>query len=51
MEFPNIDPVARQIGPIAIRWYALSYIRVYCSLALLHLSHPVFAEGGDAAAA
>ena len=26
MEFPNIDPIAPQIGPITIRWYALSYI-------------------------
>ncbi|MFO0996396.1 MAG: prolipoprotein diacylglyceryl transferase [Alphaproteobacteria bacterium] len=24
--FPNIDPVAWQIGPVAIRWYALGYI-------------------------
>jgi phosphatidylglycerol---prolipoprotein diacylglyceryl transferase len=24
--FPNIDPVALQIGPIMIRWYALAYI-------------------------
>lgn len=24
--FPNIDPIAIQIGPLAIRWYALSYI-------------------------
>ena len=24
--FPNIDPVLIQIGPVAIRWYALSYI-------------------------
>ncbi len=24
--FPNIDPVALQIGPIAIRWYALGYV-------------------------
>ena len=24
--FPNIDPVALQLGPIAIRWYSLSYI-------------------------
>jgi phosphatidylglycerol:prolipoprotein diacylglycerol transferase len=24
--FPHIDPVALQIGPIAIRWYALAYI-------------------------
>lgn len=26
LTFPNIDPVALQIGPLAIRWYALSYI-------------------------
>lgn len=26
MPFPDIDPVAIQIGPLAIRWYALSYI-------------------------
>lgn len=25
-EFPNIDPIALQIGPIAIRWYALAYL-------------------------
>src|SRR3546814_9050738 len=24
--FPDIDPVAVQIGPLAIRWYALAYI-------------------------
>src|SRR4051812_32355167 len=24
--FPNIDPVAFSIGPLSIRWYALSYI-------------------------
>jgi phosphatidylglycerol:prolipoprotein diacylglycerol transferase len=24
--FPNIDPVAIEIGPLAIRWYALAYI-------------------------
>ncbi len=26
MPFPNIDPIAIQIGPVAIRWYALAYI-------------------------
>ena len=26
MEFPMIDPVALQIGPLAIRWYALAYL-------------------------
>ena len=24
--FPNLDPIAIQIGPLAIRWYALAYI-------------------------
>lgn len=24
--FPNIDPVALEIGPLAIRWYALAYM-------------------------
>ncbi len=26
LEFPQIDPIAIQIGPLAIRWYALAYI-------------------------
>lgn len=26
MPFPNIDPVAIHIGPLAIRWYALAYL-------------------------
>ena len=26
MPFPNIDPVLVQIGPLAIRWYALAYV-------------------------
>lgn len=26
LAFPDIDPVALQIGPFAIRWYALAYI-------------------------
>lgn len=25
-EFPNIDPVALEIGPVVIRWYALAYL-------------------------
>lgn len=24
--FPNIDPIAIEIGPLAVRWYALAYI-------------------------
>ena len=26
LDFPNIDPIALQIGPLAIRWYALAYL-------------------------
>jgi phosphatidylglycerol:prolipoprotein diacylglycerol transferase len=26
LPFPNIDPVLVQIGPVAIRWYALAYV-------------------------
>ncbi len=26
MDFPNIDPIALEIGPLVIRWYALSYV-------------------------
>jgi phosphatidylglycerol:prolipoprotein diacylglycerol transferase len=26
LAFPNIDPVAVEIGPFAVRWYALAYI-------------------------
>lgn len=26
LDFPNIDPIAFQVGPFAVRWYALAYI-------------------------
>src|SRR5579885_838693 len=26
LPFPNIDPVLVEIGPFAIRWYALAYV-------------------------
>ncbi|MBT6384714.1 MAG: prolipoprotein diacylglyceryl transferase, partial [Alphaproteobacteria bacterium] len=26
LQFPQIDPIIFQIGPLAIRWYALAYI-------------------------
>ena len=26
MSFPDIDPIIFQIGPFALRWYALAYI-------------------------
>jgi phosphatidylglycerol:prolipoprotein diacylglycerol transferase len=25
-QFPEIDPIALEIGPLAVRWYALSYM-------------------------
>ncbi|GAB5389474.1 MAG: prolipoprotein diacylglyceryl transferase [Alphaproteobacteria bacterium] len=29
MEFPQIDPIAFSIGPVAIRWYALAYLAAF----------------------
>jgi len=26
LEYPNIDPIALELGPLVIRWYSLSYI-------------------------
>ena len=26
LPFPNIDPVALQLGPVAIKWYGLAYL-------------------------
>ena len=26
MVFPDINPIALQIGPVAIRWYGLMYL-------------------------
>jgi len=26
LPFPNVDPIALQLGPLAIRWYSLAYI-------------------------
>lgn len=26
LDFPNIDPIAFEIGPLVVRWYALAYI-------------------------
>ena len=26
MPFPNIDPIIFEIGPFALRWYALAYM-------------------------
>ncbi|WP_325166888.1 prolipoprotein diacylglyceryl transferase [Devosia rhizoryzae] len=51
--FPNIDPIAFAIGPIAIRWYALAYLvgtllgaaygyRMLSKQHLWHRGHPPF---------
>ena len=26
MPFPDIDPIAFHLGPLAVRWYALGYL-------------------------
>jgi phosphatidylglycerol:prolipoprotein diacylglycerol transferase len=50
---PDIDPVALQLGPIAVHWYGLTYLAafgLFLWLGRLRLRHPPFAslagEGG-----
>ncbi len=43
---PNIDPVALQVGPLAVHWYGLTYLAafgLFLWLASLRLKHPPFA--------
>jgi len=43
---PNIDPVALQIGPLAVHWYGLTYLAafgLFLWLGSLRLRHPPFA--------
>lgn len=59
LAFPNIDPVALEIGPLVIRWYALAYLAGfiggwwYCTrlaqrkLALMPAAHPTPDELAD----
>ena len=36
--YPEIDPVLIQLGPFAIRWYALAYIAgLVIGLSLIHI--------------
>jgi phosphatidylglycerol:prolipoprotein diacylglycerol transferase len=35
IEFPQIDPVALELGPIKLRWYGLMYMLGFCSAWLL----------------
>ncbi len=46
LTYPQIDPVALQIGPVAIHWYGLTYVvafGLFMLLARLRLRHPPFA--------
>ena len=45
--YPQIDPVALQIGPLAIHWYGLTYLAafgLFMFLGTLRLRHPPFAS-------
>lgn len=46
LQHPQIDPVALQLGPLAIHWYGLTYLAafgLFMWLASLRLKHPPFA--------
>jgi phosphatidylglycerol:prolipoprotein diacylglycerol transferase len=46
LQHPQIDPVALQIGPLAIHWYGLTYLAafgLFLLLARLRLNHQPFA--------
>ncbi len=47
LTFPKIDPVALQIGPLAVHWYGLTYLAafgLFMVLAMLRLKHQPFAS-------
>jgi phosphatidylglycerol:prolipoprotein diacylglycerol transferase len=44
---PQIDPVALQLGPLAVHWYGLTYLAafgLFLFLGLSRLRHPAFAK-------
>ena len=44
---PQIDPVALQLGPLAVHWYGLTYLAafgLFMFLGLRRLRHPAFAK-------
>jgi phosphatidylglycerol---prolipoprotein diacylglyceryl transferase len=46
LQHPQIDPVALQLGPIAIHWYGLTYLAAFALfywLGTRRLKHPAFA--------
>jgi phosphatidylglycerol---prolipoprotein diacylglyceryl transferase len=47
LTYPSIDPVALQLGPVAIHWYGLTYLAafgLFMWLGVRRLSHPPFAQ-------
>ena len=47
LTYPSIDPVALQIGPLAIHWYGLTYLAafgLFMLLGLRRLRHEPFAS-------
>jgi phosphatidylglycerol:prolipoprotein diacylglycerol transferase len=47
LTFPQINPVALQLGPVAIHWYGLTYLAafgLFMLLALLRLRHQPYAS-------
>ncbi|MFD0666248.1 prolipoprotein diacylglyceryl transferase [Ramlibacter sp. MAHUQ-53] len=47
LTFPSIDPVALQVGPLAIHWYGLTYVAAFSLFLLLarrRLRHEPFAS-------
>ena len=48
LQHPQIDPVALQIGPLALHWYGLTYLAafgLFFWLGLRRLRHPAFSQG------
>ena len=44
---PQIDPIALQLGPVAVHWYGLTYLAAFALfmwLGLRRLQHPTFAR-------
>ena len=47
LTYPHIDPVALQLGPVAIHWYGLTYLAafgLFMFLGLRRLRHEPFAS-------
>ena len=49
LQHPQIDPVALQIGPLAIHWYGLTYLAafgLFLWLGRFRLAHAPYSQGG-----